>query len=285
MSAPERGTGGGIPLPAPTAWPMIAAFGVALMAAGLVTFVAVSVVGLVLALAGAIGWGLAVFPEPQEVEEPLLPPERRARPVEPRPEAVSHLRAGEEGHRVRLPVEVRPYGAGVRAGLAGGVAMAVVALGYGVLVRGSPWLPINLLSSIAMPSLQQADAATLAAYDGAALLLAVFLHALLSVLAGLVYAAALPMLPRHPVLLGGVVAPLLWSGVAYFSLRIVAPPLDAEISWPWFLASQLAFGVVAGLVILRTEPVRPGPGASFADRAGLEGPRESDGGDSDRGAS
>lgn len=272
MSEPVRHDGHeeGVELPAPTAWPMIAAFGVMLMAAGLVTVMAVSILGVVLALAGAVGWGREVFPEPREERVPLLPPERRARPVEPRPEAVAHLRPGAGGHRLRLPVEIRARGAGAWAGLAGGAAMAVVALGYGLLAEGSPWLPINLLASIAMPSLQQADAATLASFQPAALVLATVLHLVLSVLAGLIYAAALPMLPAHPVLLGGVVAPLLWSGVAFLSLRVVAPPLDAQISWPWFVASQLAYGLVAGLVILRAPTVKVLQAAPFAVRAGLE---------------
>ena len=35
----------------------------------------------------------------------------------------------------------------------GGVVMAVVALGYGVLVQGSPWYPINVLAGIAISAL------------------------------------------------------------------------------------------------------------------------------------
>ena len=66
----------------------------------------------------------------------------------PSPTAVEHLRLGEGGHRVRLPVEVQPLSAGVKGGLVGGVAMAVVALAYGLLVQGSLWYPINLLAAV-----------------------------------------------------------------------------------------------------------------------------------------
>ena len=45
-----------IALPAPTPWPMITAFGITLLCTGLVTHAAVSVVGLILALRGAVGW-------------------------------------------------------------------------------------------------------------------------------------------------------------------------------------------------------------------------------------
>src|SRR6266567_4579856 len=41
--------------PAPTVWPMVAALGVTLMCGGLVTHVAVSAVGVVLAIMGAVG--------------------------------------------------------------------------------------------------------------------------------------------------------------------------------------------------------------------------------------
>src|SRR5262245_46721153 len=49
-------TPGMIELPAPTVWPMITALSIMLLRAGLVTHVAVSVVGLILALRGAVGW-------------------------------------------------------------------------------------------------------------------------------------------------------------------------------------------------------------------------------------
>jgi hypothetical protein len=45
-----------IELPAPTAWPMVTALGIALLLGGLVTPAAVSAVGLVLAVIGGIGW-------------------------------------------------------------------------------------------------------------------------------------------------------------------------------------------------------------------------------------
>ena len=45
-----------IETPAPTPWPMVTAFGVTLLCAGLVTHVVVSVVGFILAFRSAIGW-------------------------------------------------------------------------------------------------------------------------------------------------------------------------------------------------------------------------------------
>src|SRR6266404_7944265 len=51
-----------IEVPAPTPWPFVTAFGLALLLAGLVTSLAVSVVGFVVVLRGAIGWFHDVLP-------------------------------------------------------------------------------------------------------------------------------------------------------------------------------------------------------------------------------
>src|SRR5262245_42742234 len=131
-----------IELPAPTQWPMIAALGITLGFAGLVTHWLVTAVGVVLTVAGVIGWWREVLPVEHVEHVPLRPPAERARPIQPSPRTVAHL-PGVAGHRVRIPVEIHPYSAGVTAGLAGGVAMAVLAVLYGVIKFGSPWYPIN----------------------------------------------------------------------------------------------------------------------------------------------
>jgi len=51
-----------IELPKPTPWPMITAFGIALLMMGLVTHFLVSLVGFVVLLRGAIGWWFSVLP-------------------------------------------------------------------------------------------------------------------------------------------------------------------------------------------------------------------------------
>jgi hypothetical protein len=54
-----------IHLPAPTAWPIVLAFGVTLLLAGLVTTTAVSLLGAILAVAGFVGWFRDVLPQDQ----------------------------------------------------------------------------------------------------------------------------------------------------------------------------------------------------------------------------
>ena len=60
-----------------------------------------------------------------------------------------------------------------------------------------------------------------------------------------VYGAMLPMFPRRPIVLGGLIAPPLWSGLLYTILGLLNPLLASHIDWYWFIASQVAFGVVA----------------------------------------
>src|SRR5216684_2098325 len=80
---PGRPVPNGIELPAPTAWPMVVALGVTLACAGLVTNATVSIVGVILALAGAVGWWRQVLPVQQVEHVPLRPPAGRARPIVP----------------------------------------------------------------------------------------------------------------------------------------------------------------------------------------------------------
>jgi hypothetical protein len=211
----------------------------------------------------------------------VLPVERHERlalapAAKPAPsvgEAAEPLRVGAEGHRLRLPVEVTPFRVGLPAGLVGGAAMAVVACAFGVLFFGSPWYPINLLSAVIVPSLGAAGVAQLREFSPAGLLVGIVLHGTLSAFVGLLYAAVLPMLPKRPILWGGLVAPLLWSGLVWASLGIVNPTLDARISWPWFVASQVAFGVAAGLIVARSAKIPTPQSASVAERAGPDDAR------------
>jgi hypothetical protein len=271
-----------IELPAPTASPMVLAFGVTLAFAGLVTHVSLSVVGLVLALIAAVGWWREVLPEPH-VERVALPAvARRATPVVTAPEAPETPRPGVAGHRMRLPVEVQPYSAGIWGGLAGGVAMAVLALAYGVVVERSLWYPINLLSAAALPALTNATLADLRAFSLPALVIGTLVHGLLSVLAGLLYAVILPMLPSRHMLWGGIVAPLLWTGLVWALVGIVNPTLGARVDWPWFVVSQMAFGLTAGFVVGRAHPLATMQTWSLSARAGVVTSRPRPRGEPDR---
>jgi hypothetical protein len=258
MSAPTPVGGRGPEhhtLPASTVWPMVLALGLTLASAALVTHVVVGVVGLTLALIGGIGWWREVLPEERVEHIPLRPMAERAAPIARARASVEHLQLGEAGHRLRLPVEVQPISAGIKGGLVGGAAMAVVACAYGVLVQRSLWYPINLLAAVAMPAMARADMPELRAFSATALVLGIVAHGVVSVLVGVLYAVILPMLPRRHMLWGGLIAPLLWTGFLWALLGVINPALNARVDWAWFIVSQIAFGLTAGIVVSRAEPV------------------------------
>jgi hypothetical protein len=268
QSSEGRGTPREIEVPAPTAWPFVLAFGSTLLFAGLVTSSSVSLLGAVLALAGSIGWFREVLPREHEetvrvkAEEIRITTERRA------VERVS-LPAYQ---RVWLPVHTYPVSAGVKGGLAGGVAMAVLACAYGVLKAHSIWYPINLLAASAYAESLRMGPAQLYSFHADSFAIALGLHALVSTLVGLLYGAMLPMFPRRPIVLGGLIAPALWSALIYTILGLLNPLLASHIDWPWFIASQIGFGVVAGLVVVRQSRMLTRENLSFAIRAGIEAP-------------
>jgi hypothetical protein len=82
----------------------------------------------------------------------------------------------------------------------------------------------------------------------------------------------LPMFPRRPIVLGGVIAPVLWSGLLYSILGLVNPLLESRINWLWFMVSQCAFGIVAGMVVVRQTRMTTSENVAFALRAGVEAP-------------
>jgi len=257
-----------IEIPAPTAWPFVLAFGFALLFAGLVTSAAVSVLGAVLALAGCIGWFREVFPHEHEEVVPVLPEEIRItterRMVERLPIPAYQ--------RAWLPVHTYPVSAGVKGGLAGAVAMAILACAYGVLKAGSIWYPINLLAAAVYAESLKLGAAQLYSFHADSFAIALVLHVVVSTLVGLLYGAMLPMFARRPIVLGGLIAPVLWSGLIYTILGLVNPLLASHIDWPWFMASQVAFGIVAGIVVTKQSRMLTRENLPFAMRAGIEAP-------------
>ena len=259
-----------IELPTPTAWPMVFAFGVTLAFAGLVTNVAVTIVGVVVGVIAALGWWRAVLPVQQEEHVPLRPPAERARAIVPSSAEVGRLRAGEGGHRVRLPVEVRPYSAGLKGGVAGGVAMALIAMAYGLIFQHSVWYPVNLLSLAPLPTMGHVNMEELRAFSLSALVIGLIVHGVTSVLVGLLYGIILPMLPGRPILWGGIIAPLLMSGGVWALLGVVNQALIELIDWRWFVASQIAFGLTAGFVIARIQPIATMQTWPLAVRAGVK---------------
>jgi len=255
-----------IELPAPTAGPVVVAGGVTLLGAGYLMHPMLAVVGVGAVLLACAGWFREVLPVEREEIVPVLEQAQ----VVPSSRAVLALSVGTNAHRMRLPLEVYPYSVGLKAGLAGGAAMAMVGCTFGLLTHGSIWYPINLMAAAGSASLTEASTAELARFSPGGLILASVAHLSLSVLVGILYAALLPMFSRRPILAAGLVIPMLMSGITWALLRAVNPLLNQRIEWTWFIASQLAFGVVAGWVVSRTERIATAQTLPLALRAGLE---------------
>ncbi len=258
-----------IEVPASIAWPLVLAVGFTLIFAGLLTSVSVSVLGAVLAVAGCAGWFREVLPSAHEVVVSVVPDDvsvvTNRRVVERLPVAPDQVRAW-------LPLRTHPISAGLKGGLAGGVAMAVLACAYGVLKAGSIWLPINLLAASVYAQSVELGASQLNAFHADSFAIALGIHALVSTTVGLLYGAMLPMFAHRPIILGGLIGPVQWSGFLYSILAVLNPELESHIDWLWFIASQVAFGIVAGLVVVRHPRVPTRENVAFAIRAGVEAP-------------
>jgi hypothetical protein len=258
-----------VEVPAPTAWPLVLAFGFTLMFAGLLTNASVTVLGLVLAAAGCVGWFREVFPREHDERVPVVFEERRIMTQHP---VVERIPVTPTLVRAWLPLETYPISAGIKGGLAGGTAMAVLACAYGLLSVGSIWYPINLLAATVYAESLKLGPAQLNSFHADSFTIALALHGIGSILVGLLYGAMLPMFARRPIVLGGLIAPVLWSGLLYSIMQLLNPLLGSHINWFWFMASQIAFGVVAGIVVERTERVSTRENLPFVVRAGIEAP-------------
>src|SRR6202795_674323 len=162
-----------IEIPASTAWPIVLAFGCTLMFAGLLTSASVSVLGVVLAVAGCVGWFREVFPLEHEETVPVVLEEHR---ITTRRHIVERVPIAPELVRVWLPLKTYPISAGVKGGVAGAVAMAVLACAYGVLNAGSIWYPINLLAATVYGQSLKLGPAQLNSFHSNSFAIALVLH-------------------------------------------------------------------------------------------------------------
>lgn len=261
-------------LPVPTPWPMVLALGISLMITGMVTHWTISVLGVLLSVRSAVGWFFEVLPHEHHASIHVQAAEISISTTRKRHEQI----AIDPRHRKLLPVETFSITAGIKGGIAGGIAMIVPATAFSLLKYHSLWYAGNLLAAGGFVSWARESNDFLAGFHLLGLLAATGIHALTSVLVGLLYGAMLPMFPRKPILTAGFIAPFLWTGILYSALGVISPILNARIDWLWFVLSQIAFGLVCGYVVnlqvkVRTPQFRALP---FAIRAGLHGDQPSD---------
>jgi hypothetical protein len=156
--------------------------------------------------------------------------------------------------------------AGLLAGLVGGLLMPAPALLWGILSRHGIWYPVNLLAAMVVPHAADMPLAELKQFHSDWFTAALVAHGVLSLTFGLAFAIVLPRMPVIPAPLawGGLVMPLLWTALSYGLMGVVNPVLQELVDWPWFIVSQFVFGLVAAIVVVRSEevyitPAGPGP--------------------------
>ncbi len=271
MSDPHHHNPDSVDLPTPTAWPVITAFGLTLMMAGLVTNFFISAVGFVVGLFGAIGWFTDVFPHPKHEPVQVVPEDQRPKPIHSAGRVVKMLDVGNVPHRAHIPTEIHPYRVGVLGGLVGAVVMAIMACAYGRIVLGSIWYPINLMAAVGVPTLAELPLDALKDFRLDGLIVGSIAHLSISVSVGLLYAVMVPMFPRKQEWFwGGIAVPLIWTGLIFATLRMVSPQLQAGIDWPWFVACQVGFGLACGYVVFKSGKVETMQNWSLAAKLGVE---------------
>jgi hypothetical protein len=209
-------------------------------------------VGLVVFVVGLGMWIGQLLPGRGHIRESLAEPVRRLPSLMVGPGGVEQLRPGLPGYRLRLPEQVHPTSAGLKGGLAGGLAMPVPALLWGLLSGHGIWYPINLLAGMVLPGVGRMTVAELEQFQASLLPVAIVIHIALSTVFGLVYGVLLPTLPEVPrgIAWGGLFAPVLWTGVSYVTMRMADPTVPGLVNWPWFIVSQFVFGITMPAVVL-----------------------------------
>lgn len=257
-----------VSLPEPTPWPFVLALGVCLLVASLVLTAYVGALGFALAVAGTIGWFKDIFPHERHENVPVS---TAVVAIKPSNERVARIQV-DETHRAQLPLQTFPIVSGIKGGIAGGIAMIIPAEIYGLIRYHSLWYVVNLLGGAGVGAWRDPTPQELSHFHWPAFLIANAIQGVTTLLVGLLYGAMLPIWPRRPVLLGGIVAPVLWTGLLRSVLGIVNPYFSTHIDWFSFALSQVFFGVVAGYVVSRTGQLRRLRQVPLSVRLGVETP-------------
>ena len=244
-----------VEMPRPTVAPLVVSLGLALLAIGVVANLAMIVVGGLVVGCGLGIWIYDLLPGRGHFHEPLVALELRAPPILATSGAVEQLERDKPGYRLRMPEHVHPISAGIRGGLVGGLVMPVPALVYGVLSGHGIWYPVNLLAGMLLPGIGKMSVEELEKFQLSLVLLAIVIHAMTALVLGLAYGVLMPTLPRisRPVAWGALLMPVLWTAASYLLMGRVNPVLREHVDWPWFIASQFVFGLVAASGLLLSD--------------------------------
>lgn len=245
-----------VEVPRPTVGPLVLSAGIVLLAAGTMLGVAFLVVGAVIFAFGLTFWVTSLLPGKGHVHEQVAEVDLRPRPVVSSRSSVEQLEAGMAGYRVQLPEKVQPISAGVKGGIVGGIVMPLPALIYSLSTGHGLWYPLNLLAGMLLPGVGDMTVAELEQFHTGLFVSGLVIHIAMALVLGLIYGVLLPTLPAIPgeAAWGGLLMPLLWSGLSYLAMGAVNPAIRNGVSWPFFMLSQFTFGVVAASIVHRLRP-------------------------------
>lgn len=158
--------------------------------------------------------------------------------------------------------------AALRGAVLGALLMALPAIVWGRVSGHSLWYPVNLLAAMVVPGMDQLTVVELAKFDFGWLIVAAGLHAAISLSFGVLFGFLLRVLPQipGPLAWGGMLLPLVWTAISYGMMGVVNPLLADRVDWPWFIFSQLIFGLSAAIVVVRSEMVHV-PAAGGGERS------------------
>lgn len=255
-----------IHLPAPTAWPILLALGLTLIFASFVTNLAIGALGILLTIVSSVGWFRDVLPheaheEVEVTDEFIL--------LLPAHEKVARIQM-DETHRAQLPLETFSISSGIKGGIAGGIAMVIPAEIYGIVRFHSIWYVVNLLGGAGVGNWVNPSVEEMKHFRFTAFVTANIIQGATTLLVGLLYGAMLPIWPKRPILLGGLIAPVIWTGLLYSTLDMVNPFLAQRIDWWSFAASQVIFGLVAGYTVTKLGRINRLAQVPLSVRLGVE---------------
>lgn len=190
MNSPDK-----LEVPAATAWPIVLAFGLTLVFAGFVTAASVSILGAILAVRGAVGWFRQVLPVESLEWAPMVKEEIA---IETSRESVERVAGISAIPRAWLPIEIYPISAGIKGGLAGSAAMALMAGLYGIVSGNGTWYAMDLLVAGLFPAMASETATQIGTFNLHQFLVAVPIHLFMSLLVGLLFWSDVADAPAAP---------------------------------------------------------------------------------------
>lgn len=257
-----------VEMPRPTVAPLVVGLGTTLLLGGFALGPVLGLVGAVILLCGIAAWVASLLPGQGHMHEAIT---AEGPAIGARIGAVERLELGMPGYRIRLPEKVHPISAGVKGGLWGGLIMPIPALVYALVSGHGLWYPLNLLAGMAIPGVSRLGREELGQFHLTLFAVGAIVHVTMSATLGLLYGVLLPTLPeiRKPLAWGGALMPVFWTAVSFSFMAVVNPALNNGVNWPWFIASQFIFGVVAALVFIQLQHRLPAPAVGVC--AGLVG--------------